>query len=155
MLAWLRNLGMFRSWRPAPQSGPVRGKYYLREGQCGACGKCCANIHLLHHTRIIASLDEFERLKREFPEYEYFVPETTLHPETGEADLRFTCVHLRADQSCGIYADRPGFCRRYPTEHTLLYGGELADACGYRFTPLQTFRAVLGAQGRSVVGKSP
>ena len=26
----------------------------------------------------------------------------------------YTCVHLRADGDCGIYADRPAMCRDYP-----------------------------------------
>jgi Fe-S-cluster containining protein len=121
------------------QSGVVRGQYYERAGECHQCGKCCTNIYLVHGDKTIDSLALFEDLKGQNPEYAYFKP--VVKAEDGE--LAFQCQHLQADNTCGIYDKRPDFCRRYPSEHTLLMGGKLAEGCGYQFRLLRNFQDVL------------
>lgn len=118
---------------------PMRpGRYYNRTGECHLCGACCTNIYLVHNNKTIQDPEEFERLKPDNPEYEYF----KIIAET-ENGLRFQCIHLQADNTCGIYENRPTFCKRYPTEEVLLLGGVLAENCGYQFSLRQTFDEVL------------
>lgn len=121
------------------QSGRLSGQYYERTGSCHQCGKCCTNIHLVHGEQTIDSMARYEELKASNPEYGYFVP--TVDDDGG---LSFSCMHLQADNNCGIYEQRPDFCRRYPSEQGLLMGGKLAEDCGYRFRLLKTFQDVLG-----------
>lgn len=121
-----------------PQSGLVQGQYYERTGSCNQCGKCCTNIYLVHGQQTITDVTLFEELQRENEEYAYF------KPVAQEPDgLIFQCIHLQADQSCAIYEHRPSFCRKYPSEHSLLMGGKLAEGCGYSFRLLKTFQDVL------------
>jgi Fe-S-cluster containining protein len=123
----------------AKQSGVTRGQYYERTGGCNQCGKCCSNIYLVHGDQTINSMALFEELKAQNPEYAYFKPIL----KEGEDGLVFQCQHLQADNTCGIYDHRPDFCRRYPSEHTLLMGGKLAEGCGYQFRLLKSFQDVL------------
>jgi Fe-S-cluster containining protein len=102
----------------------------------------------------INSVAMFEEIKANNPEYHYFKP---LRPDSDEDGLLFQCVHLQADNTCGIYEQRPSFCRQYPSEHSLLMGGKLAEGCGYRFRLLNTFQDVLGqvAARQGAVAVSP
>lgn len=121
------------------QAGLQRGQYYERMGECHQCGKCCTNIYLVHGDQTIDSMPLFEELKAQNPEYQYFRPVSQ-----GDGDgLVFQCQHLQANNTCGIYEERPDFCRRYPSEHTLLMGGKLAEGCGYQFRLLKNFQDVL------------
>jgi hypothetical protein len=122
------------------QSGVLRGQYYERVGSCNQCGKCCTNIYLVHGDRTIDNLPLFEELKGGNPEYHYFEPII----DEQDGSLVFRCSHLQPDNTCGIYENRPDFCRRYPSEQGLLMGGKLAAGCGYQFRLLKTFRDVLG-----------
>lgn len=120
------------------QAGLVSGQYYERSGACNQCGKCCTNIYLIHGQQTINSIELFEQLQQENPEYAFF------KPVVQESDgLVFQCSHLQADNTCGIYDQRPDFCRRYPSEHSLLMGGQLAEGCGYSFRLLKSFQDVL------------
>lgn len=121
------------------QTGVLQGQYYERSGSCNQCGKCCTNIYLVYGQQTIESVEMFEEVKHANPEYQYFKP--VAQEEDG---LLFQCIHLQADNSCGIYNDRPEFCRRYPSEHSLLMGGKLAEGCGYSFRLLKSFQDVLG-----------
>lgn len=120
------------------QDGLVQGQYYERTGSCNQCGKCCTNIYLIHGQKVIDSLPLFESLKLENPEYQSFKP--VLESDDG---LLFQCIHLQSNGSCGIYDQRPDFCRKYPSEHSLLMGGKLAEGCGYQFRLLNSFKSVL------------
>lgn len=122
------------------QAGSLQGQYYERTGSCNQCGKCCTNIYLVFGQQTINSLEMFEAIKSENPEYEYFIP---LKAQSDPDGLVFQCKHLQADNRCGIYNQRPNFCRKYPSEHSILMGGKLAEGCGYRFSLLKTFQDVL------------
>lgn len=117
---------------------PVEGKYYTRTGSCNGCGQCCQNIALIHDGQVISRLSEFDALKEKFPEYAAFRVSKT----DGEG-LLFKCSHLQEDNSCGIYDNRPGFCRNYPDETGLILGGKLPSECSYQFKLKQTFDEVL------------
>lgn len=123
------------------QVKPLEGQYYRRTGSCNMCGKCCTNIFLVHDKITIQTEEAFEALREDNAEYQYFVPISST-----EEGLRFQCIHLQEDKSCGIYDDRPDFCKRYPSEHSLLMGGQLAEGCGYSFQLLKTFQQVLTSQ---------
>ena len=123
------------------QAGVVQGQYYERSGSCNQCGKCCTHIYLVYAQQTINSVSMFEEIKANNPEYHYFKP---LRQESDEDGLLFQCIHLQADNTCGIYEQRPSFCRQYPSEHSLLMGGKLAEGCGYRFRLLNTFQDILG-----------
>jgi hypothetical protein len=140
----LRCLPLRLGLRDAEQNQPVVGKYYVRTGSCNGCGVCCQNIYLVHQERPIASVAEFERLQHLFDDYAPF------HPiEETEYGLVFRCGQLQADNTCGIYDSRPDFCRRYPTELSLVQGGKLADECSYVFTPRAAFPQVLASVAAS------
>ncbi|HEY9745424.1 MAG TPA: YkgJ family cysteine cluster protein [Oculatellaceae cyanobacterium] len=128
----------FLSREEFKQSGPVQGQYYERTGSCNRCGKCCTNIYLIHGQKVIDTPELFEELQLSNPEYQYFKPVSQ-----DEEGLLFQCTHLQPDNTCGIYENRPEFCRKYPSEQTLLMGGKLAESCGYRFRLLRTFQDVL------------
>jgi Fe-S-cluster containining protein len=120
------------------QSGVKVGQYYKRSGSCHTCGKCCKDIFLIHEERTIETLQEFESLKDENPEYTHFIPVR----ETVDG-LQFQCKHLSAENRCLIYLNRPDFCRKYPSEKTILLGGKLAEGCGYQFELLKSFGHIL------------
>ncbi len=123
-----------------PQAGRLQGQYYERTGQCNQCGKCCTQIYLVYGQQTINSVEMFEAIKAENPEYASFKP---LRNESDEEGLQFQCVLLQPDNTCGAYEQRPDFCRNYPSEQSLLMGGKLAEGCGYQFRLLQNFQAVL------------
>jgi uncharacterized protein len=123
-----------------PQVGLVQGQYYERTGSCNQCGKCCTHIYLVYGQQTITSLEMFEEIKETNPEYQYFLP---LLEENDEEGLLFQCIHLQSDNRCSIYEDRPSFCQKYPSEHSILMGGKLAKGCGYQFKLLKTFKDVL------------
>lgn len=122
------------------QQGAVAGQYYERTGACNQCGKCCSHIYLVYGQKTINSIDMFEAVKEKSPEYHYFKPLPSQNDPDG---LLFQCVHLQADKSCGIYQNRPDFCKKYPSEHSILMGGKLAEGCGYQFRLLRSFQDVL------------
>ncbi len=126
-----------------PMEGLLPGKIYNRTGACHSCGQCCTNIYLVHRNAPIASIEAFEAIKNDNPEYAYFQP--VAETEDG---VRFQCTHLQANNRCAIYEDRPSFCRRYPTEDVLLLGGILAEDCGYRFSPVLAFSELLNQTAR-------
>ncbi len=131
------------------QSGEVSGKYYKRQGSCNSCGRCCTNIYLIHDEKTIETAEEFEDLRVDNPEYEFFTP-----AESTDHGLQFKCVHLNPENRCMIYEDRPNFCKKYPSEKGILLGGELAKECGYRFEPIHAFSDVLAASAEGKVSES-
>lgn len=128
----------FLAKKDRKQSGTLRGKYYVRTGSCNKCGKCCTDIYLIHHDRTIDTLELFEALKPENPEYQHF----KVVRETPDG-LQFQCTHLSPENRCTIYENRPDFCRNYPSEKSILLGGNLAKGCGYTFELIRTFQDVL------------
>lgn len=128
------------------QSGAVQGQYYERTGSCNQCGKCCSNIYLVYGQQTINSVEMFEEIRANNAEYQYFKP---LLSQSDPDGLLFQCIHLQPDNTCGIYDQRPAFCRKYPSEHSILMGGKLAEGCGYQFRLLQTFQDVLRQMGQT------
>lgn len=138
-------LGIIKHFLSEPaQTGSVTGRFYRRTGACRGCGRCCTQIYLVHGDETITTLDQFERLKPFNPDYASFEP-----VDETEHGLLFRCRHLQADARCAQYEKRPLFCRRYPSEASLLMGGALAETCGYRFEPLLSFREVLAREAHS------
>jgi uncharacterized protein len=130
-----------RMWgnRPTATPASLQGKYYQRTGDCNQCGDCCQNLYLTHQRQLITSLAQFETLQALHPhDYAGFMP--IAQTERG---LVFECQHLLANNQCGIYEQRPGFCQSYPTEDGLLNGGKLPSQCSYTFTLLKPFTQVL------------
>lgn len=136
----LEIIKSFLSGAEPRQSGAVQGQFYERTGGCNQCGKCCSHIYLVYNQQTINSVQMLEDIQAKNPEYRYFKP---LLSESDEEGLLFQCVHLQADKTCGIYDNRPDFCRQYPSEHAMLMGGKLAEGCGYQFRLLKTFQDVL------------
>jgi Fe-S-cluster containining protein len=139
----------FKEHGDPAQFGVQIGQYYKRSGECHTCGKCCKDIFLIHEERTIESLDEFESLKSENPEYTHFIPVR----ETMDG-LQFQCKHLSVENRCQIYLNRPDFCRKYPSEKTILLGGKLAEGCGYQFELLKSFNSVLDEVSEKPSAKS-
>lgn len=83
--------------------------------------------------------EEFEKLRLLHPFYTYL--KVTGKDEIG---LIFECTNIDEETKlCKIHKKRPGICRRYPQEAIFMMGGELAENCGYKFTPIESFDEVL------------
>lgn len=112
-------------------------KKYYRTGSCNACGRCCQKIYV-KHTSVIQTEAEFERLKKMHQFYTYL--KVIGKDETG---LVFECTNLdKATHKCKIHKKRPGICRRYPQEELFGMGGNLAEHCGYKLLPVESFEDV-------------
>ena len=60
--------------------------------------------------------------------------------DKDETGLVFECMNLdKETMKCKIHKKRPGICRRYPQEELFLMGGTLAEHCGYRLEPIESF----------------
>jgi Fe-S-cluster containining protein len=114
----------------------LRRKYY-RTGKCNACGRCCEKIYVKHNG-VIQTEEEFERLQFLHPFYTYL--KVIGKDETG---LVFECMNLdKETRRCKIHKNRPGICRRYPQEELFGMGGNLAEHCGYKLIPIESFEDV-------------
>ena len=114
----------------------LKRKYY-RVGKCNACGRCCQKIYV-KHKGVIQTEEEFNRLRLLHPFYAGL--KVIDKDETG---LVFECTHLdKETKKCKIHKKRPGICRRYPQEELFLMGGTLAEHCGYRLEPIESFEEV-------------
>ena len=114
----------------------LKRKYY-RVGSCNACGRCCQKIYV-KHKEIIQTKEEFEKLKTMHVFYTYL--KVVDKDETG---LVFECKNLdTTTNKCKIHKKRPGICRRYPQEELFRMGGSLAEHCGYKLIPIESFEEV-------------
>ncbi len=134
----IKLVNQLKDYFDPPQDGPVTYEYYVRTGKCNQCGKCCSGIYLIHGEEVISSVPQFEDLKKRHEDYRHFLP-----IEETEQGIKFRCKHLQEDKSCGIYDDRPMFCKKYPSETTLLMGGSLAPQCGFSFKAKYSFTEML------------
>ena len=127
------ELQMFKKLKKLFYLHILRKKYY-RVGACKACGRCCQKIYV-KHTKVIQTEEEFERLQKLHPFYTYL--KIVDKDETG---LVFECTNLdKETHKCKIHKKRPGICRRYPQEELFAMGGTLANDCGYRLEPIESF----------------
>ena len=111
-------------------------KKYLREGKCLRCGACCTRIFVRHQKNIIKDEQEFLSLKYLHPFYSYL--KITGKDENG---LIFECQNFDKEKHiCKIHKTRPAICRKYPDEFIFSMGACLSDECGYKFTPLESFK---------------
>ena len=114
----------------------LRRKYY-RVGECNCCGRCCQRIYVKHRG-VIQTEEEFKHLQRLHPFYTYL--RVIDKDETG---LVFECTNLDLEtHKCKIHKTRPGICRRYPQEELFSMGGTLAEHCGYKLVPIESFEEV-------------
>ena len=114
----------------------LKRKYY-RIGSCNACGQCCQKIYV-KHKQVIQTEAEFERLKNQHSFYTYL---TII--DKDDTGLVFECKNLdKETNKCKIHRRRPGICRRYPQEELFSMGGKLAEHCGYKLVPIQSFEEV-------------
>ncbi len=113
-------------------------KTYYRTGSCKGCGRCCKQIYVRHMKNVVQTEEEFQKLRKLHPFYTYL--NVTGKDEIG---LIFECTNLDEETKyCKIHKKRPAICRRYPQEAIFMMGGELADNCGYSFTPIESFEEV-------------
>ncbi len=114
----------------------LKRKYY-RIGSCNACGRCCQKIYV-KHKKVIQTEEEFEQLKKMHQFYTYLTV-----VDKDETGLVFECKNLDKDTNkCKIHKKRPGICRRYPQEELFAMGGILAEHCGYKLVPIESFEEV-------------
>ena len=114
----------------------LRRKYY-RVGKCNACGRCCQKIYV-KHKEVIQTEEEFRKLQKLHPFYTYL---TII--DKDETGLVFECMNLdKETNKCKIHKKRPGICRRYPQEELFMMGGNLAEHCGYKLEPIESFEEV-------------
>ena len=116
----------------------LRKKYY-RVGKCNGCGRCCRQIYVKHAKGVIQTEEDFEKLKYQHRFYTYL--KVTGKDEVG---LIFECQNLDSETHlCKIHKTRPGICRRYPQEEIFAMGGVLAENCGYKLEPIETFDEIM------------
>lgn len=121
---------------------------YLRTGQCNGCGRCCREIYVKHAKGIIKTEEEFKKLKIH-PFYTYLIVR-----EVTDEGLVFECKNLNHETGrCSIYKDRALICKLYPQEEIFMLGGVIAEDCGYKFVPLESFEEVF-SQIKKKRGKS-
>ena len=112
-------------------------KKYYRTGSCLGCGRCCQKIYV-KHKNVIQTEEEFKKLQLLHSFYTYL--KIIDKDETG---LVFECTKLdKTTNKCTIHKTRPGICRRYPQEELFNMGGTLAEHCGYRLEPIESFDEV-------------
>ena len=117
----------------------ILGRKYYRVGSCNGCGRCCRQIYVKHAKGVIQTEDDFEKLKYQHRFYTYLT--VTGKDEIG---LIFECKNLDSETHlCKIHKTRPGICRRYPQEEIFAMGGVLAENCGYRMVPIESFEEVM------------
>ena len=113
-------------------------KTYKRIGKCLGCGQCCSHIYVRHKKNVISDEKEFEKLRYLHPFYSYL---SIIGKD--EIGLIFKCANRDEETKlCKIHKKRPLICRKYPQEEIFLMGGELAQNCGYKFTPYRSFDEV-------------
>lgn len=113
-------------------------RIYYRTGQCNRCGMCCQRIYVRHKSSVVNSIEDFEKLKLLHPFYTYL--EVIDEDDLG---LVFKCNNFDSEiKGCKIHKNRPGICRRYPTEQIFSMGAILSPDCGYKFVPIEDFSEV-------------
>ena len=113
-------------------------KKYYRTGKCKGCGRCCQKIYITHANDLIKTEEEFEYLKS----MHYFYGWLTV-VDKDETGLVFECENLdKETHKCKIHKKRPEICRKYPQEEVFAMGGTLAEHCGYKLVPIQSFEEV-------------
>lgn len=113
-------------------------RHYYRSGHCNCCGSCCQKIYVRHKKSVINSEEEFIKLQKLHPFYTYL--EIIDKDDLG---LVFKCNNFDFENKiCTIHKDRPGICRRYPSEQIFSMGSALSDGCGYNFEPIENFAEV-------------
>ena len=140
----LQNLKLFKYLKKLFYLYILRRKYY-RTGSCNACGRCCQKIYV-KHKNIIQTEEEFEYLKTMHPFYTYL--KIVDKDETG---LVFECENLDIEtHKCKIHKKRPDICRRYPQEELFGMGGTLAEHCGYKLIPIESFEEVFDKVSKKI-----
>lgn len=113
-------------------------RLYYRSGKCNMCGNCCQKIYVRHIKSVVKEEDEFKKLQFLHPFYTYL--EIIDKDDIG---LVFKCNNFDHEKKiCTIHKSRPGICRRYPSEQIFPMGSDLAENCGYKFTPIENFEEV-------------
>ena len=128
---------MFKKLKKFYYTKILKKKYY-RVGKCNGCGRCCRQIYVKHAKGVIQEEKDFENLKHQHRFYSYL--KVTGKDEIG---LIFECQNLDFEtKKCKIHKTRPSICRRYPQEEIFAMGGVLAENCGYKLIPIETFEEV-------------
>jgi Fe-S-cluster containining protein len=112
-------------------------------GTCRCCGECCRQLVLHYLGRPVRNEKQYKRLLKISPAYARFLPNGQ---EYKDGIMRFCCKDLQDDNRCGVYADRPEMCQRYPDPDMLRWGGSLINGCGYSLEPEQGFDDLLDEQ---------
>lgn len=131
-------LAKLKHYFDPPQDGNIEFEYYIRTGECHQCGSCCSGIYLVRGNKPIQTIEQFNDLKGRYEDYSHFVPQ-----QEDATGVLFRCQHLTEDKRCGIYENRPRFCRKYPSEDVLLLGAQLAPQCGFTFKAKHHFNELL------------
>ena len=123
----------------------LRRNYY-RYGKCIRCGACCTKIYVNSRKSMIKDESEFQKLKHLHPFYSYL--EIIDKDENG---LVFKCNKFDKEKKiCTIHKMRPGICRRYPSEIIFKMGASMAETCGYKFVPIESFKEVFQKKSKNI-----
>ena len=117
----------------------IRRKEISIIGKCEGCGSCCNMIHLRYEKGWIYTLEQFEEVKAEMPEYNRFIPVN----QDKFGLIQFTCSWLTSENVCSNYEERLAICRKYPTKSLYFCGGILLKDCGYSFQEVVPFERYL------------
>ena len=104
----------------------------------GLRGFCCQNIYIKHDRKVLKNEKEFYNLNQKG---KYLDFEIIDKDDTG---LVFKCKLLdEVTNLCKNHKARDFICRRYPQEEIFAFGAKLANGCGYKFEPIDSFEDVL------------
>lgn len=108
-----------------------RQVYYIVEGECLKCGKCCRYMYCDG----LSSTFEFLFLKLIYPEYRRF--EIVGKDENGQFVI--SCKLIEKDGLCPVYKSRAKVCKNYPAKK-VQKKGSFHVGCGFSMHPEKSFK---------------
>ncbi|MBD3392031.1 MAG: YkgJ family cysteine cluster protein [Chitinivibrionales bacterium] len=116
----------------------------IQLNDCLACGaQCC---------RHVAMQTETPRCKREYDNIRWFLMHENVNVFVDDendwlVEFKTRCSHLRADNTCEIYPDRPSVCRDYPPPGSPCEYGDADPPHKVLFTTAREFEEYLERKG--------
>lgn len=120
----------------------LRGKRLLVGGRCENCGSCCKKLSLEGGSGWLRSMDEWDEIREEFPEYQRFL--SVGRDEQGF--LIFTCSWCTEEGFCEDYENRLDVCKNFPEKSLKFCGGKVPESCGYFFKFVKPFDEILSIE---------
>jgi Fe-S-cluster containining protein len=93
----------------------VKRPKYVEDGACLLCGDCCRYLSIIEPTPWSEKIAIY-----------YETRGCVVDREQEKVMIPLQCPHLRKDNICDIYEQRPEICREFPRRNSLIF-----EHCGY------------------------